>query len=163
MLKKLLKKFGTVLYVQIWEKKIKVTNISTGEVLEEKALVAIRTQGGKKAIEAVGNDASLITDKNITVFEPFVHKRLLLSNFTIAEILLQHEFNLLLKKERAIFQPRVIIHPMEKIDGGLGQIEIRAFRELAIGAGARDVKVHQGVELSILNFDYEALPDDYDL
>lgn len=163
MIKNLLKKFETVLYVQIWETKIKVTNISTREVFEEKALVAIRTQDGKQIIEAVGNNASLITDENITIFKPFSHKRLLPSNFTTAEILLQHSFNLLLKKQRVIFRPRVVIHPMEKTDGGLGQIEIRAFRELAISAGARNVKVHQGKELSILNFEYEALPNDYDL
>jgi len=165
MIKNILNKFGAVLYVQIWEKKIKVTDITTKKIVfDEKALVAVKNKNGKKSIEAIGNNAALVSDSslNIEVSQPFSHKRLLLSNFTLAEILLHHIFNNEMK--RHIFVgPRVVIHPMEKIEGGLGQIEIRAFRDLAIGAGARCVKVHQGKELSISNFDYEFLPNDYDL
>lgn len=160
MIKKLLNKFGTVLYVQIWEKRIKVTNITTKEVFDEKALVAIRTEHGKKSIEALGNNASLVTNSNTVVSEPFSHDRLLLSNFTLAEVLLQHIFNELLKRKIGI-APKVVIHPMEKIEGGLGQIEIRAFRDLAIGAGASDTKVYQGKELLIAGFDFDSLPQDY--
>ena len=32
--------------------------------------------------------------------------------------------------------PIIVVHPMEKIEGGLTGIEHRAFRELALGAGA---------------------------
>jgi len=162
MIKNILNKYGTVLYVQIWEKRIKVTNITTKDIFDEKALVAVKSEAGKKSIEALGNNASLVTNKNTTVSEPFSHKRLLLSDFTLAEKLLQYIFNTVQKRKFGLL-PRVVIHPMEKTDGGLGQIEIRAFRDLAIGAGARDVKVHLGKELSILNFDYDSLPRDYDL
>ncbi|MCK5725656.1 MAG: rod shape-determining protein [Thiotrichaceae bacterium] len=160
MIKKILDKFGTVLYVQIWEKRIKVTDITTKKIFDEKALVAVKNENGKKSIEAVGNNATLVSNVNTSVSEPFSHERLLLSNFTLAEILLRYILNTLVKR-KIFVSPKVVIHPMEKIEGGLGQIEIRAFRELAIGAGARDAKVHQGRELSILNFDYESLPSDY--
>lgn len=33
---------------------------------------------------------------------------------------------------------------MEKAEGGLTMIEIRAFREMGLGAGARDVAIYQG-------------------
>jgi len=159
MIKNILDKFGIVLYVQIWERRIKVTDITTQKVFDEKALVAVRNENGKKSIEAVGNSATLVSNENISVSEPFSHERLLLSSFSLAEILLRYIFKTLIKR-RTFVGLKVVIHPMEKIEGGLGQIEIRAFRELAIGAGARDVKVHQGNELSILDFDYESLPRD---
>ena len=159
MIKNILDKFGTVLYVQIWERRIKVTDITTQKVFDEKALVAVRNENGKKSIEAVGNNATLVSNENISVSKPFSHERLLLSNFTLAEILLRYILNTLIKRTTFI-SPKVVIHPMEKTEGGLGQIEIRAFRELAIGAGARDVKVHQGNELPIQDFDYESLPRD---
>ncbi len=44
--------------------------------------------------------------------------------------------------------PRTLLHPLETIDGGLTQIEERAFQELAIGAGASKVKVWSGPALS---------------
>lgn len=37
---------------------------------------------------------------------------------------------------------------MEKVEGGLSQIEDRIFRELAFGAGALKVVVHTGAELT---------------
>jgi len=160
MIKSILNKFGTVLYVQIWEKRIKVTNITTKDIFDEKALVAVKSEKGKKSIEALGNNASLVTNTNTIVSEPFSHKRLLLSDFTLAEILLQHIFSTLQKGKFGV-RPRVVIHPMEKTDGGLGQIEIRAFRDLAIGAGARETKVYQGKELLISSFDFDSLPRDY--
>ncbi len=44
---------------------------------------------------------------------------------------------------------------MEKLEGGLTQIEFRAFKEQALGAGSRDSVVYLGPELSIYNFDYD--------
>ena len=42
----------------------------------------------------------------------------------------------------------IVIHPMERIEGGLSQIEERALRELAIGAGASRVAVWVGDALT---------------
>ena len=53
MLKNILNRFGTTLYVQIWENRIKVTNLATRNVFDEKPLVAIETtDGGKQVIVA---------------------------------------------------------------------------------------------------------------
>jgi len=40
-----------------------------------------------------------------------------------------------------------MIHPTENIEGGLTQIEQRAFRELGMAAGGCQVKVWDGPEL----------------
>ena len=42
----------------------------------------------------------------------------------------------------------VVIHPLQKVDGGLTQVEEQLFRELAIGAGASKVIVWVGAPLS---------------
>lgn len=43
---------------------------------------------------------------------------------------------------------RVVVHPLERIDGGLTQVEERLLQELAIGAGASRAIVWQGAPLS---------------
>jgi len=42
-------------------------------------------------------------------------------------------------------------------EGGLTTIELRALRELALGAGARDAVVYQGEPLRLEKLDYNAL------
>ena len=78
--------------------------------------------------------------------QPFSHPRTLLGNFVNAEFFLKKLVaeiggGLLLK-------PAMLIHPLERIDGGLTQIEERAFQELAVGAGASKVKVWTGEALT---------------
>ncbi len=158
MLKRLIDSFDTTLYIQVWEKRIKVTNISTGTVFNEKPLVAISTDiKGKKIIEAVGNKSSLLTGEGIKIINPFSHIRTLISNFEVGERLLRYIFSTLLKGRFIQPSPRCVIHPMEKIEGGLTDVEERAFRELAISAGAREAIVYQGSELVIASFNYEQI------
>src|SRR5205085_650607 len=68
---------------------------------------------------------------------PFSHKRSLVGDFTAAERLLKA----LVKEvqQGLVLSVSIVIHPMERIEGGLSQIEERALRELAIGAGAARV------------------------
>jgi rod shape-determining protein MreB len=47
-----------------------------------------------------------------------------------------------------VLSTSVVIHPLEKVDGGLTQVEERLFRELAIFAGASKVIVWVGAALS---------------
>ena len=47
-----------------------------------------------------------------------------------------------------VLSTRVVIHPIEKIDGGLTQVEERLFLELAVFAGATKVIVWVGAQLS---------------
>lgn len=83
-----------------------------------------------------------------TALEPFTTKRLLVGEFTAAEKYLRAAIKKVHEGKWFSASPVVIIHPMEMIDGGLSQIEERAFMELAAGAGARKVMVWVGHELS---------------
>ncbi|WP_247670717.1 hypothetical protein [Alteromonas sp. MMG017] len=49
---------------------------------------------------------------------------------------------------------------MEKTEGGLTMIEKRAFKELAIGAGAIAVKIYTGSALSLEKINFDELEDD---
>ena len=150
MLTKLFNLFSSTLYVQIWSDRIKVTDIKTGKIFDEAPLVAIdRADEKKPTIIAIGNSAKSLHQQTTSVVNPFKHPRSLLSDFTVAEKLLQHVFLELVGAYTLKPRPKVIIQPMEMLDGGLTMIECRAFRELAYGAGAIEVHPYVGRELSI--------------
>jgi len=150
MIRSFINKFGSTLYVQIWENRIKVTDVETNEIFDEKPLLQIETRSnGAKEVTAFGNNAY------IKPLNPFSHPRALLKDFFVAERLLQIIVKKLIGKKFITPAPEIIIHPMEKTEGGLTMIEIRAFREMALGAGGRDVAIYQGkdtLDLAKINF-----------
>jgi rod shape-determining protein MreB len=110
-----------------------------GIVLNEPSVVAIRQDrgpGGPKSIAAVGTEAKLMlgrTPGNITAIRPL--KDGVIADFTITEKMLQHFIH---KVHEARFfkpRPRVLIC----VPCGSTQVERRAIRESAAGAGAREV------------------------
>jgi rod shape-determining protein MreB len=110
-----------------------------GIVLNEPSVVAIRQDrgpGGPKSIAAVGTEAKLMlgrTPGNITAVRPL--KDGVIADFTITEKMLQHFIH---KVHEARFfkpSPRVLIC----VPCGSTQVERRAIRESAAGAGAREV------------------------
>jgi rod shape-determining protein MreB len=110
-----------------------------GIVLNEPSVVAIRQDrgpGGPKSIAAVGTEAKLMlgrTPGNITAIRPL--KDGVIADFTITEKMLQHFIH---KVHEARFfkpSPRVLIC----VPCGSTQVERRAIRESAHGAGAREV------------------------
>jgi len=108
-------------------------------VLDEPSVVAIRQEGGpnsKKTIQAVGKEAKMMLGKtpgNITAIRPM--KDGVIADFTVTEQMLKH----FIKKvhQTRIFKPspRIIIC----VPCGSTQVERRAIRESAIGAGASSV------------------------
>jgi rod shape-determining protein MreB and related proteins len=159
MLKFFVGQFSTTLYIQIWEDRIKVTDIKTGDTYDEQPLIAVKTTiKGQKVITAVGNNAvHAQSDNDTKVINPFSHPRTLLSDFEVGERLLKFIFKALFKNTILNPLPKVVIHPMEKIDGGLTMIEERAFKELAMSAGAYEAIVFIGKELSIPDFNYKTI------
>ena len=158
MLRRLINKFGTTVYAQIWENRLKLTDIATGKVFEEKPLVAIESddKGGLTVI-SVGVAAAAEVGNSVRVTNPFSHPRVLFSDFFVGEKLLEYGLQQLLGNRLFRPAPAVLLHPMEKTEGGLTMIEIRAFRELAIGAGASDVVVYQGQILSADEINFEEI------
>jgi rod shape-determining protein MreB len=110
-----------------------------GIVLNEPSVVAIRQDrgpGGPKSIAAVGTEAKLMlgrTPGNITAIRPL--KDGVIADFTITEKMLQHFIHKVHESRFFRPSPRVLIC----VPCGSTQVERRAIRESAAGAGARDV------------------------
>lgn len=68
--------------------------------------------------------------------QTFTSTRLLVGQFMIAEACLKQAMVSVVKRGWFTRSPRVLIQAMEMVEGGLGDIEERIFRELALGAGA---------------------------
>lgn len=110
-----------------------------GVVLDEPSVVAIRQDrgpGGPKSIAAVGAEAKAMlgrTPGNITAIRPL--KEGVIADFTVTEKMLQHFIH---KVHEARFfrpSPRALIC----VPCGSTQVERRAIKESAAGAGAREV------------------------
>jgi hypothetical protein len=73
---------------------------------------------------------------------------MLIGDFTAADQTLKTALRDVVKGRIIPVRPRVLIQPLELIEGGLSEIEERILRELAIGAGASKVVVWVGSELT---------------
>lgn len=79
---------------------------------------------------------------------PFSHPRMLVGDFAAAEACLKSAISEALGNNIFLARPWVLIHPKEKIEGGLSPVEERVFLELAQSAGAAKVMVWVGHPLS---------------
>lgn len=158
MFSNVIKRFSPVLYVQIWEERLKVTDVVTKASFDDSPIVVIQTnEKGKKIISGIGKTAAQTVTENEVAVNPFSHPRALLADFYVAEKLLQHAVSSLSRIPHIRPRPKVIVHPMEKTEGGLTAIEKRAYQELAIGAGAIESKIHLGAPLVLSEFQFDEL------
>ncbi len=110
-----------------------------GIVLDEPSVVAIRQDrgpGGPKSIEAYGKAAKGMlgrTPQNITAIRPM--RDGVIADFNITEKMLQHFIRSVHESKILRPSPRVLIC----VPCGATQVERRAIRESATGAGARKV------------------------
>ena len=109
-----------------------------GIVLDEPSVVAIRHEGGpqgKKTIQAVGAEAKAMLGKvpgNIEAIRPM--KDGVIADFTVTEQMLK-QFIKMVSRRNFFNGPRIIIC----VPCGSTQVERRAIRESALGAGASEV------------------------
>ncbi len=110
-----------------------------GIVLDEPSVVAIRTDGGpnsRKTVLAVGAAAKKMlgrTPVNVTTIRPM--KDGVIADFTITALMLKHFIKKAHRSRLLTPSPRIIIC----VPGGATQVERRAIRESALGAGASQV------------------------
>jgi rod shape-determining protein MreB and related proteins len=151
--------FSPVLYVQVSPERVTVRNIRAQRTISEVPEVAIR-QGPKKNIAAVGAEAAKYKGTaNMLVMNPFAHPRSMVSDFTVAEQLLKAFVARALGSGIFRPSPKLLMHPLGDPLGGFTQVELRAFREMAIGAGASNVALWTGRNLTdeeILNGNFKS-------
>ncbi|MDR0481170.1 MAG: rod shape-determining protein [Gallionellaceae bacterium] len=133
-----------VIYIQISPELLTLKNLSTGESVAEIPEMAI-SKPPKREILAVGLQArSAATSQSAEIVNPFAHPRSLVSDFTAAELLIKHQLHRVFRPSLLTPAPCIVIHPLGSPVGGFTQIELRALREMARGAGAAEVRVRTG-------------------
>ncbi len=107
-----------------------------GIVLDEPSVVAIRQVGNQKTVTAVGMDAKRMlgrTPGNITAIRPL--KDGVIADFLVTEKMLQHFISKVHENNFIKPSPRVLIC----VPYNSTQVERKAIKESALGAGAREV------------------------
>ena len=107
-----------------------------GIVLNEPSVVAIRSESGQRRVAAVGLEAKRMlgrTPGNITATRPL--KDGVIADFFVTEKMLQHFIHKVHETRFLRPSPRVLVC----VPCGSTQVERRAIRESAMGAGAREV------------------------
>lgn len=107
-----------------------------GIVLDEPSVVAIRQSGSTRSVAAVGMDAKRMlgrTPGNITAIRPM--KDGVIADFTVTEQMLQHFIRKVHQSTFLTPSPRVLVC----VPCMSTQVERRAIKESAEGAGAREV------------------------
>ncbi len=107
-----------------------------GIVLDEPSVVAIRHHNGQKSVAAVGTDAKRMlgrTPGNITAIRPL--KDGVIADFHVTEKMLQHFIHKAHQNSFITPSPRVLVCVPCKST----QVERKAIKESALGAGAREV------------------------
>ncbi|PSV35426.1 rod shape-determining protein MreB [Photobacterium sp. GB-27] len=135
-----LQKFKRDLLIELRSKQLSVQIFGTSERVDLSPYIAI--EDTKNNVLAVGDKAKYLSGSNITVLNPFDHKRSFVGDFACAEKVLQYAVREVLGHNKFVLSPRIVMHQLEKVDGGLTDIEERVLKELAMGAGAREVLVH---------------------
>ena len=139
MFKNILGYFSNDLSIDLGTANTLIYSRGHGIVLDEPSVVAIREDSGRggRVVEAVGTEAKNMlgrTPGNITAIRPL--KDGVIADFTVTEKMLQHFIRKAHSSRYFRPSPRVLIC----VPYGLTQVERRAIRESAEGAGAR--KVH---------------------
>src|SRR5579863_9175640 len=140
MLKKIRGYFSNDLSIDLGSANTLIYVRGKGIVLNEPSVVAIRQNpgatNGQKHVAAVGSEAKLMlgrTPGNITAIRPM--KDGVIADFYVTEKMLQHFIHKVHGNRYLRPSPRVLV----SVPCGSTQVERRAIRESALGAGAREV------------------------
>lgn len=77
--------------------------------------------------------------------EPFSSNRLCFSDYNVAELTIRNTINGLVKQRKFWgYSFRILIHQLDKIEGGLSQIEKRALRDIGEQVGGSYVIIYEG-------------------
>ncbi|RMG40233.1 MAG: rod shape-determining protein [Candidatus Dadabacteria bacterium] len=109
----------------------------TGVVLDEPSIVALKQDGPRRDIVAIGAEAKEMlgrTPEGVKVIRPI--RTGVIADFEVAGLMLREFIGRARKKARALFKPRVIVG----VPSGITEVEKRAIRD-SIEGEAREVKL----------------------
>lgn len=140
----MLSAFLPLIYIQVSPDRLSIRDVKTGQAISEIPEVAIARKP-KATIVGVGAEARAHnSEASVEIVNPFSHPRSLVSDFTVGEQLLKEFVRRLRGRSLFALSPKIVLHPQGNPAGGFTQVEVRAFREMALGVGASQVVVWQG-------------------
>lgn len=139
----------STVYIQVSPKQVSVRDAGSGETITSSPEIAI-ARGGKARVLEVGSKARHHESPAVQVINPFAHPRTLMGDFAAGEQLLRTLLRRLPAGRSSLFAPApaVVLHLQGDPLGGFTPVEVRAFREMALAAGASHVLVWQGPNLT---------------
>ena len=146
--------FGVTVYLRVRRHWISVRVLprrSEAAQAEGVARVAVRrNRQGIQEIIACGDEVShLAEEQDVTVCDASCHLRVLIAGFDKAQPVVGEFLRRACGGKRLLLRFRMVIHLLDELEGGLTDVEERAFQELGLRLGASRVLVYQGAaELS---------------
>jgi rod shape-determining protein MreB len=148
----LLSNLQPLLYIKISPELLTIRNVKTGAQMSEVPELAISTGSAKRMVLGFGANARAAAaaegEQSSEIINPFAHPRSLVSDLTVGQVLLKTFVKHAHRATLFAPSPRIVMHPLGSPAGGFTQIERRALREMALGAGASEVVLWIGRELS---------------
>ena len=137
-----------LLYITISPELLTIRNLRTGTVISEVPEIAISDSPKPKILGVGAMARTAAISEPSKVLNPFAHPRTMVSDFAMAEQLLKYQVRQSVGKSFFSASPRILLHPLGDPAGGFTQVELRAFRELALGAGASQMYLKTGAPLT---------------
>jgi len=156
MLQSLFSKLTSELLVEITQQELRIYSLTSDTKYIDEPLIAVEVEGDKETIKAMGRASKNCIGPGLKIINPFKHNRSMISSFTYAEKILQFAFKSI-QTNTFRAAPRVIMHQLEKNEGGLTEVEERLLIELAMSAGAREVVVYQGNRINPKHETFESI------
>lgn len=143
--------FNSTVYIKFSASTLFARYVQKNRVVEERPFLAVkRGKNRRNRVVGFGKDTSIAKSKDpeiITVHDPFSNSRTFVSNFEVAENILRHLIYMVVQR-RIIVRLFVVLHPLEKLEGGITQIEYRGLMELGECIGGRKVYIWTGSNLA---------------
>ena len=142
--------FRKTIYVKIRSDLLSVYSLENNVYLEDKPVVAMKIDDkSRRMIVAVGSDAekSVKADRFLKLCNGFDHPRSCVGDHEIARGAIAYFISRALKS-RVSVRFILIIHPLEKLEGGLTNIECKYLIDMGCSVGARQVYIWTGDNLT---------------
>ncbi len=113
------------------------------EPVEGTARVAVRHRERGQQFAAIGEESDAFRDtRDVVIHDAFCHPRVLIGGFDDAKLVVGEFLRRACGGKKPLLRFRMVIHILEELEGGLTDVEERAFQELGLRLGASTITVH---------------------
>lgn len=137
---------GRVVHLSIrkhWLSVRVVSRQAEDEPVEGTARVAVRHGDGSPHVVGIGEEAASFSEtRDVVVHNAFCHPRVLIGGFDDAKLVVREFLRRACGGRKPPLRFPLVVHILEELEGGLTDVEERAFQELGLRLGAGSVAVH---------------------